>query len=115
MRNYTNEEDFDKNDHSGYENDFETAQGDGAEQEHSSHSRMVNGQNFDCRVNPGDENGIFTENGIDEGNGIFSVNADDDENEHFSEGASESGDGQSDEDGRSDVATTQADYCKFSD
>ena len=105
------EEDFDKNDRSGDEIDFGIEEGDGvAPTEYRHHPWMVQGHNFDCYVDKSNKNGIFTENGIDEGNEKNSEKVDDNENEYFSEGAFKIDDGQSDEYGWSDKASAQADY-----
>ena len=71
---------------------------------------MVQGYNFYCCVDTDDENGIFTENEIDEENVNFLEEADNDENGHILDEATDSDDEQSDEDGWSDDASTQADY-----
>ena len=69
MRNYMDEEDFDENNCSENENDFQIAEGDGtAHTSYTRHPEMVHRHNFDCRVDTNNENGIFTENGIEEEN-----------------------------------------------
>ena len=69
MRNYTHEEDFNKNDPSENKNDFDREEGDRAtHRENTRHPEMVHMHNVNCRVNTDKEKGIFMENGIDEEN-----------------------------------------------
>ena len=109
IHNYTDDEDFNKNDRSEDENDFGIEEGYGAVLiDHTGHPEMVHGHNFDYRVDTDNESGILQKMELTK---IVKTNRRRQMRMKmiFSEGASESGDGQSDEDGWSNDASAQAD------